>query len=307
MTDNIPALDILPEVRATLDRGGPVVALESTIICHGMPWPDNVETARRVEQAVRDQGATPATIAIIDGRLKVGLAPAQLQMLGKDGAGIAKVSCRDIAFAVAARSHGATTVAATMRIAALAGVRVFATGGIGGVHRGAESTMDISADLIELASTDVAVVCAGAKSILDIGLTLEHLETHAVPVIGYRCDEFPAFYTRCSGHQLEHRLDHPADIAAVMHARWSMGIGGGLVIANPIAAAHALDQAEIDAVISDALADMAAAGVTGKATTPFLLRRIGERTGGRSLAANIELVVGNAQLAAAVACEFAGR
>ena len=318
-----PYLDLHPDVASALAAGAPVVALESTIISHGMPWPQNAETALAVEAEVRAHGAVPATIAVINGRLKAGLSRAEIELLGQAGDQVAKASRRDLAVLLAQRRSGATTVAATMMIAALAGIRVFATGGIGGVHRGAPTSLDISADLQELARTAVAVVCAGIKSILDIGLTLEYLETHGVPVIGYQTDSLPAFFSHDSGFGVDCRLDSPADIAAVMRAHWALGslgagLGadsgagmgsglaqpGGLVIANPIPAAFALPRAAIDAVIDHALADAAQQGIHGKAITPFLLQRVNALTGGGSLAANIQLVMNNARLAAAVAVAF---
>jgi pseudouridine-5'-phosphate glycosidase len=300
-----PMLDILPEVAAALAEGRPVVALESTIISHGMPWPRNAETALRVEAEVRAHGAVPATIAVIDGRLKAGLAVEQIEQLGRAGHAVAKASRRDLPVLVAQGRSGATTVASTMVVAALAGIRVFATGGIGGVHRGAAQSFDISADLQELARTPVAVVCAGAKSILDLGLTLEYLETHGVPVLGYRTDRLPAFFTRDSGFAVDARMDEAADIARVMHAKWAMGLDGGLVVANPIPATHAMPRERIDAPIAQALREAEAQGVTGKAVTPFLLARVTELTGGDSLASNIELVLDNARLGAAVASAYA--
>jgi pseudouridine-5'-phosphate glycosidase len=300
-----PLLDIQPDVAAALAEGRPVVALESTIISHGMPWPRNVETALAVEAEVRAHGATPATIAVIDGRLKAGLAREQIERLGRDGQAVAKLSRRDLPVAVAGGGTGATTVAATMIVAALAGIRVFATGGIGGVHRGAETSFDISADLQELARTPVAVVCAGAKSILDLRLTLEYLETHGVPVIGYRTDRLPAFFCRDSDFGVDVRLDEAAAIARVMQAKWSLGLGGGLVVANPVPQAHALPRETVDAAIDQALADAQAQGLAGKAVTPFLLARVNDLTGGDSLAGNIELVRNNARLAAAVAAAYA--
>jgi len=300
-----PLLDIQPEVAAALAEGRPVVALESTIISHGMPWPRNAETALRVEAEVRAHGAVPATIAVVDGRLKAGLSVEQIEQLGRAGHAVAKASRRDLPVLVAQGRSGATTVASTMVIAALAGIRVFATGGIGGVHRGAAQTFDISADLQELARTPVAVVCAGAKSILDLGLTLEYLETQGVPVLGYRTDRLPAFYTRDSGFAVDARLDEAVDIARVMHAKWAMGLAGGLVIANPIPAEHALPRERIDAPIAQALREAEAQGITGKAVTPFLLARVTELTGGDSLASNIELVLDNARLGAAVASAYA--
>jgi pseudouridine-5'-phosphate glycosidase len=296
-----PHLDVHPEVAAALAAGQAVVALESTIISHGMPYPQNVATALAVEAEVRAHGAVPATIAVIEGRLTAGLSPAQIEQLGRAGPAVAKVSRRDLALLVARRGTGATTVAATMIVAALAGIRVFATGGIGGVHRGAPTSFDISADLQELARTPVAVVCAGAKSILDLGLTLEYLETHGVPVIGHGTDTLPAFFCRDSGFAVDQRLDSAAEIAAVLNAQWSLGLGGGVVIANPIPAEHALPRAQVDAAIDRALAEAQAQHITGKAATPFLLQRVNQLTGGVSLAANIELVRHNARLAAAVA------
>ena len=299
-------LDIAPEVRLALQQEQPVVALESTIISHGMPYPQNVATALRVEAEVRSSGALPATIAVIDGRLTAGLSAAQIEELGRAGPTVAKVSRRDLPFIVATNQTGATTVAATMIIAAMAGIRVFATGGIGGVHRGAAQTFDISADLQELARTPVAVVCAGAKSILDLGLTLEYLETHGVPVVGYRTAQLPAFFTQGSGFSVDYRLDDASEIARLLQIKWAMGLGGGVVIANPIPAAHAMPRAVIDAAIAQALSDAQAQGISGKQTTPFLLERVNALTGGDSLAANIELVLNNARLASAVAVALAG-
>ena len=299
-----PLLDLHPDVAAALAAGQPVVALESTIISHGMPWPHNAQTALAVEAEVRKHGAVPATIAVMDGRLKAGLSPAQIEQLGRLGQQASKASRRDLPLLVAQRRTGATTVAATMIIAALAGIRVFATGGIGGVHRGAESSFDISADLQELSRTAVAVVCAGIKSILDLGLTLEYLETHGVPVIGHGTDCLPAFFTRESDFSVDVRLDTPAEIAAVMHAQWGLGLGGGLVVANPIADEFAMPRHAIDDAIEGALAEAAARGINGKAATPFLLQRLNELTGGQSLAANIAPVKGNARLAAAVAVAY---
>ena len=292
---------IAPEVRDGLASGKPVVALESTIISHGMPYPANVATALRVEAEVRAHGAIPATIAIMEGVLTAGLSADQIEQLGQQGQAVAKVSRRDLPFVVASRMTGATTVAATMIIAAMAGIRVFATGGIGGVHRGAQQSFDISADLLELAQSPVAVVCAGAKSILDLRLTLEVLETHGVPVVGYQTNALPAFFTRDSGFNVDFRLDSAVEIARVLHAKWSMGLEGGMVIANPIPHAFAMPKALIDAAIERALAEADAQNITGKEATPFLLARVSELTGGDSLAANIELVLNNARLAAAVA------
>ncbi|HEY2976457.1 MAG TPA: pseudouridine-5'-phosphate glycosidase [Burkholderiaceae bacterium] len=298
-------LDLHPEVAAALAAGRPVVALESTIISHGMPWPQNAETALAVEAEVRAHGAVPATCAIVDGRLKAGLTRDEIERLGRAGHEVAKVSRRDMPILVARGGSGATTVAATMIIAALAGIRVFATGGIGGVHRGAELSFDISADLQELARTPVAVVCAGAKSILDLRLTLEYLETHGVPVIGYRTDSLPAFFTRDSGFGVDARLDEPHEIARAMRAKWNLDLGGGLVVANPIPEPHALPRDVVDRAIDQALADARAQGITGKAVTPFLLARVNALTGGDSLLGNIQLVLNNARLAAAVAAAYA--
>lgn len=298
-------LDTTPEVAAALAAGAPVVALESTIIAHGMPWPRNVETALAVEAEVRAHGAVPATVAVIGGRLKAGLGRDEIERLGRAGAAVPKVSRRDLAVRVARGDDGATTVAATMLIAARAGIRVFATGGIGGVHRGAAQTFDISADLSELARTPVAVVCAGAKSILDLGLTLEVLETHGVPVVGYGADTLPAFFTRDSGHALALRLDAPGDVARLMRAQWGLGLPAGLVIANPIPEAHALPRAVAERATEQALAEAAAQGVAGKDVTPFLLARVNQLTGGDSLASNVALVLNNARVAAAIAAAYA--
>ena len=295
-----PFLDIQPEVAHALARKKPVVALESTIISHGMPYPQNVQTALRVEAEVRAHGAVPATIAVLNGRLKAGLTAAEIAELGQAGGKVVKASRRDLAMLVATRATGATTVAATMIVAALAGIRVFATGGLGGVHRGAQESMDISADLPELAQTPVAVVCAGAKSILDLPLTLEWLETHGVPVLGYQTDAFPAFFTCDSGLGVDTRCDTPEQVAAILQARWALG-QGGVVVANPIPEALAMPRHVIDAATVQALAEAAAHGIVGKAVTPFLLRRVNELTGGDSLAANIGLVLNNAALGAAVA------
>lgn len=299
------ALDIAPGVAAALAAGEPVVALESTIISHGMPYPDNVETALAVEQAVLEGGALPATIAIIEGRLKVGLSADEIRHIGRRGPDVIKCSRRDLPFVVARKEDGATTVAATMIIAAMAGIRVFATGGIGGVHRGVEETLDVSADLDELARTNVAVVCAGIKSVLDIGRTLEYLETKGVPVVGYRSDTLPAFYAQSSGFGVDYRVESAAEAAAAMRTKWQLGLDGGLVIAAPVPEASALASEEIDGVIDEALAEMQRRGITGKDTTPFLLASIAERTGGRSLEANIQLVLNNARIAAEIATAFA--
>ena len=298
-------LDISPEVKKALDEGRPVVALESTIISHGMPYPRNVETALLVEQTIRDCGATPATIAVIGGRLKAGLSRDEIEYLGKTGRGVAKASRRDLPALVARGADGATTVTTTMIIAHMAGIKIFATGGIGGVHRGAEVTMDISADLEELAQTPVMVVCAGAKSILDLGLTLEYLETHGVPVIGYGTDELPAFYTRKSGFGVDYRVDSPAELAAMFRAQRDLGYKGGMLVTNPIPEEYSMDKAVIDKAIDEALAQAKAQGIHGKETTPFLLAKVVELTGGDSLESNIQLVLNNARVAARTACELA--
>ncbi len=296
-------LAIEPEVAAALDAGQPVVALESTIITHGMPWPDNLRTAQRVEATVRDHGATPATIAVMDGRIHVGLGSAQLEALARDEHA-RKLSRRDLAAALSQGWRGGTTVAATMLGAAAAGIRVFATGGIGGVHRGAQSTMDVSADLDELARTPVAVVCAGCKAILDIPRTLEVLETHGVPVIGYGCDELPAFYTRTSGCPAPLRLDTPEQVAALMHAQWELGLDTGVLVANPILPDDAMDPDLVERAIEQALGEAEQRGVTGKEVTPFLLARVVELTGQRSLHSNIALVNNNARVSALIARAF---
>ena len=297
-------LSLSPEVKEALEKGRPVVALESTIISHGMPYPQNVETALAVEKEIRRNGAVPATIAVICGRLKAGLTPEEIEYLGKKGRGVAKSSRRDLPVLVSQRLDGATTVATTMIIAALAGIKVFATGGVGGVHRGAEVTMDISADLEELARTPVMVVCAGAKSILDLGLTLEYLETKGVPVIGYGTDELPAFYTRKSGFKVDYRLDSPRKVAAAFNAQKEMGLGGGMLVTNPVPEEYSMDPDVINAAISQALEDASRLGVKGKEVTPYLLGRVKELTGGESLEANIRLVLNNAALAAAIAVEM---
>ena len=297
-------LDIAPEVQEALANGKPVVALESTIISHGMPYPQNVETALNVEKIIRENGAVPATIAVIGGRMKAGLTPEEIDYLGKTGAGVAKASRRDLPVLVSLGRDGATTVTTTMMIAHMAGISVFATGGIGGVHRGAETTMDISADLEELAQTPVMVVCAGAKSILDLGLTLEYLETKGVPVIGYGTEELPAFYTRKSGFGVDYRLDTPAQLAAAFHAQREMGLKTGMLVTNPIPEEYSMDADVINAAIDQAVAECKAQGIHGKATTPFLLARIKDITGGDSLDSNIQLVFNNARLAAKTAAEL---
>ena len=299
-------MDVAPEVQAALQAGQPIVALESTIICHGMPHPKNAETAASVEATVRRYGAVPATIAIIEGRLKLGLSTLEINHLASKGQEVVKCSRRDIPFLVANGQDGATTVAATMILAAMAGIRVFATGGIGGVHRGVESTGDVSADLDELARSNVAVVCAGVKSVLDIARTLEYLETKGVPIVGYQTDTVPAFYTRSSGFVVDYRVDNAKQAASAMKAKWDMQLDGGMVIANPVPDGYALDQAEIDIVIGNAIADMNEHGITGKETTPYLLARIAEATEGRSLETNIQLVLNNAKVAAEIAVEFSG-
>ena len=298
-------LIVAPEVQEALAKGQAVVALESTIIAHGMPFPKNLETALRVEARIREEGAIPATIAIINGHLRVGLNAEELELFGREGQKAAKVSRRDIPFVLAKQQNGATTVASTMIIAAMAGIKVFATGGIGGVHRGATTTLDISADLQELAQTSVAVVSAGAKSILDLGLTLEYLETHGVPVIGYQTDHFPAFYTRSSGLEVNYRVDAPKDIAKVLQYKWGMGLHGGVLVANPIPEQFSLSPAVIESKIEAALSEAHAQEIMGKALTPFLLAKIESLTAGSSLAANIELVLNNARLGAQIAVELA--
>ena len=297
-------LDVSPEVAEAIAAGKPVVALESTIISHGMPYPQNVETALKVESIIRENGAVPATIAILGGRLKAGLTPEEIEYLGKKGHEVTKASRRDLAVLVSKGADGATTVTTTMMIAYMAGIRIFATGGIGGVHRGAETTMDISADLEELAQTPVMVVCAGAKSILDLGLTLEYLETHGVPVIGYGTKELPAFYTRKSGFAVDYELDSPAELAAAFKASQDMGLKGGMLVTNPIPEEFSMDPAVINKAIDEAIAEANAQGIHGKATTPFLLAKVKEITGGDSLDANIHLVFNNARLAAQTAAEL---
>ncbi len=296
-------LDISTEVKEALANNQPVVALESTIISHGMPYPKNVETALTVEQIIRDQGAIPATIAILNGRLKVGLSHEEIEMLGKAG-DVVKASRRDIPFIIAKKLNGATTVASTMILAQLAGIKVFATGGIGGVHRGAETSFDISADLIELSQTDVAVVCAGAKSILDIGLTLEYLETHGVPVVGYQTDELPAFYTSKSGFGVDYRVDTAKEMAVALKSKWDLRLQGGVVVANPIPTEYEMDADMINRVIVQAVKEQDELGIKGKESTPFLLAKVKELTGGESLDSNIQLVYNNARLGAQIAVEL---
>ena len=301
MTQLASFLDINPVVADALASSSAVVALESTIISHGMPYPQNVETALRVEQEVRDYGAVPATMAIMNGRLKIGLTEAEIEQLGKAGQSVIKTSRRDIPFVVASGQLGATTVAATMILAAQAGIKVFATGGLGGVHRGAETSFDVSADLQELAKTDVAVVCAGPKSILDIALTREYLETFGVPVIGYGCDNLPAFYVQDSGYPVDYRLDTAQQVADALKVKWSLPLPGGVIIGNPVPAEYAMPNVVIDEAIEQALAELEEQGIGGKDSTPFLLKRVVELTGGDSLETNIQLVLNNARVAAQIA------
>lgn len=298
------ALKISEEVRNALEQGKPVVALESTIISHGMPYPDNVKTALTVEKTVRENGAVPATIAIIKGVPTVGLSEEEIEHLGKEGTKVVKVSRRDIPVVIAKKLDGATTVASTMIFAETAGIKVFATGGIGGVHRGATETMDISADLEELHQTNVTVVCAGAKSILDLGLTLEYLETKGVPVLGYKTDELPAFFTRKNGFKVDYRMDSPEEIAAAVKAKDALGLSGGMLVANPVPEEYSMDPDKIEAVISEAVEEAKALGITGKKVTPFLLEKIRNVTGGDSLFTNVKLVLNNAALAAKIASEL---
>lgn len=298
-------LCVSDEVAQAIAEGKPVVALESTIISHGMPYPKNVETAMAVEQVVRDHGAVPATIAVIGGKLKAGLSADEITYLGKKGLNVPKASRRDLPVLVAKGEDGATTVASTMIIANMAGINVFCTGGIGGVHRGAETTMDVSADLEELAVTPVLVVCAGAKSILDIGLTLEYLETKGVPVIGYGTDELPAFYTRKSGFGVDYRIDTAQEIAAILKGKEDLDIGGGLLVANPIPEADSMDEVYINRKIDEAITEAEDKGIKGKEITPFLLEKIQKITGGKSLESNIRLVMNNAALAADIAVAYA--
>lgn len=297
-------LKVNPEVQKALKEGKPVVALESTIISHGMPYPQNVETALKVETVIRENGAVPATIGIIDGVCIAGMTPEEIEQFGKRG-GIAKVSRRDLPVIVAKKMWGATTVATTMIIAAMAGIQVFVTGGIGGVHRGAETTMDISADLQELAHTNVAVICAGAKAILDLPLTLEYLETFGVPVLGYKTKELPAFYTSHSGLELDYKMDSTEEIAQVLKTKWDLGLEGGAIIANPIPQEFEMEPTYMNQVIDEALEDAKAKGIHGKDSTPFLLAEVAEKTGGASLDSNIQLVFNNARVGASIAVELA--
>jgi len=294
-------IEFHPVVRQALDDGQPVLALESTVITHGLPFPRNLETAQEVEQAARDAGATPATIAVRNGRLKVGLSGRELEGLARAGRDAGKCSRRDIPFLMQSHGTAGTTVAATMAIAAMAGIRVFATGGIGGVHRGAERSMDISADLQELAHTPVAVVCSGPKSILDIGLTLEYLETHSVPVVGFGADMVPAFLARESGYAVDYRLDTAAAVAEMLATKWALGQPGGVVIANPIAREAAMERLALEQLIERAILDAEERGITGKLLTPFLLFRLEELTAGASLKANMRLLLDNARLGAEIA------
>lgn len=297
-------LSVSPEIEKALAEGRPVVALESTILSHGMPYPENLEFSHKVEEIVRGEGAVPATTAIIGGKLKVGLTAEELQIMCKAD-GVGKVSRRDVAVYLATGKTGATTVATTMMLAEMAGIKVFATGGIGGVHRGAETTMDISADLQELANTKVAVVCAGAKSLLDIPKTLEYLETMGVPVLGMGTEDFPAFYCRSSGCKADARIDTPAEMAAILKTKWDLGLKGGVVIGNPIPEQYELDYNEMEAVINRALDAAKAEGVHGKDTTPFLLAHIKDYTEGVSFASNLQLAYNNARVASRIAIELA--
>ena len=301
-----PYLDMSPEVAEALAAGKPVVALESTIISHGMPYPQNVETALRVEETIRQNGAVPATIAIIGGRLKAGCTREDIEHLGRSGTAVTKASRRDLAVLTARGMDGATTVTTTMMIAHMAGIRIFATGGIGGVHRGAQRTMDISADLEELSHTPVMVVCAGAKSILDLGLTLEYLETHGVPVLGYGTEELPAFYTRHSGFKVDYRVDTPEELAKIFRTSGELGLQGGILVTNPIPEEYSMDPAVINAAIDQAVAEAEEKGIHGKEITPFLLARVKDLTGGDSLESNIQLVLNNAALAARTAACLCG-
>ncbi|SBL78852.1 Pseudouridine 5'-phosphate glycosidase [Klebsiella oxytoca] len=297
-------LQVSAEVQQALKNNQPIVALESTIISHGMPFPENAQTALEVEETIRRQGAVPATIAIIHGVMKVGLSRDEIELLGREGHNVTKVSRRDLPFVVAAGLNGATTVASTMIIAAMAGIKVFATGGIGGVHRGAEHTFDISADLQELANTNVTVVCAGAKSILDLGLTTEYLETFGVPLIGYQTSALPAFFCRTSPFDVSIRLNSAKEIAKAMAVKWQSGLNGGMVVANPIPEQFAMPEAKINAAIDQAVKEAEEQGVVGKESTPFLLARVAELTGGDSLKSNIQLVFNNAVLACEIAKEY---
>lgn len=296
-------LEIHPNVEKALKENKAVVALESTIIAHGMPYPQNVETALKVEEIIRNNGAVPATVGIINGKIKVGLSTEEIEHMAKSDE-VVKVSRRDIPFVISQKLDGATTVAGTMIAASLAGIKVFATGGIGGVHRGAERTFDVSADLMELANTNVAVVCAGAKSILDIGLTLEYLETYGVPVVGFKTEEFPAFYTRESGFSVDYRVNSAEELAAAVKAKLDLNLKGGLVIGNPIPEEYEMDYDTINKAIEDALAEAEELKIKGKEATPFLLSKIKSITGGKSLESNIQLVYNNAEVGAKLAVEL---
>lgn len=297
-------LKINPEIAEALEKGEPVVALESTIISHGMPYPKNVETALNCEKIIRENGAHPATIAIIDGQMIVGLTKEEIEFIGKNGKDVIKTSRRDLPIILSKGLNGATTVATTMYIASLAGIEVFATGGIGGVHRGVEETMDVSADLEELAVTPVCVVCAGAKAILDLPRTLEYLETKGVPVIGYQTEYLPAFYTRRSPYKVSYKMDNPQEIAEMLKAKWAIGLIGGVLVTNPIPDEYSLDEHEMNEAIDKALVLMKEQGIKGKDTTPFLLKTIVELTHGDSLESNIQLVYNNCKLAAHIAEEY---
>jgi len=297
-------LDIHPEVQKALDSNRPVVALESTIISHGMPYPQNYETAKLVEDEVRKNGAVPATIALMNGKIKIGLSDDEIRFLAKEGTKVTKTSRRDIPYILSKKMTGATTVSATMIAAELAGIKIFATGGIGGVHRGATETFDMSADLQELANTNVAVVCAGIKAILDLELTLEYLETLGVPVLGYQTDELPAFYTRKSGFKVDYQMDSPQEIANLLKAKWAIGLKGGVIIANPVPEEHALDYDLMTKAIDKAIAEQNKLAIKGKQSTPFLLGKVKELTDGQSLVSNIQLVLNNARLAALVGREL---
>ncbi|MDX1459572.1 MAG: pseudouridine-5'-phosphate glycosidase [Xanthomonadales bacterium] len=300
------SLQISEAVLEALDQGRPVLALESTIISHGMPWPRNLEMARAVEQLVRDAGAVPATVAVMDGSALVGLDDHQLELLARSGTGAVKCSRRDLPFVIEQGQVGSTTVAATMILARMAGIRVFATGGIGGVHRGAAQSMDISADLLELARSDMAVVCAGPKAILDIGLTLEYLETHGVPVAGFRCDRVPAFYVRDSGYRVGYRVDSARELASILRRKWSMALRGGVLVVNPVPESHALPEEQVEAVVAAALREAEEQGVAGRNLTPFLLARIERLTEGSSLDTNVALMRSNARVGAEIASALAG-
>ncbi len=298
----VQTLDLSPEVADALNTGHPVVALESTILSHGMPWPQNAETAHAVEACVRAAGAVPATTAILNGRLKAGLSKKEIDTIGQQGARMHKASRRDLPWLMATGGNGSTTVASTMMIAAMAGIRVFATGGIGGVHRGAQETFDISADLQELARTPVAVVCSGPKIILDIGLTREYLETHGVTVVGYETDTLPAFYVRESAFSVDCRADSPAVVADILQARWSLGVDGGVLITQPVEESMALPVEDVEQILAQAIQEMEKVGVSGKAITPWLLEKLHAASGGKTLTTNIGLIKNNARLAAEIAC-----